>query len=151
MRRTFSARATKGQIGFSVEEGKPCLTNFRAKPVQSVLLNCFWLICLVSVLGGKGEGAAGIFEAWDVNHDGEISVQEVCFDLREECLSGILGVTLDLKISVKIAQLRRSLDLAFPSTPIVGHTYMTSPFLGWDGVVWGCDDFFLNRTACSPA
>lgn len=141
MRRTFSARATEGQIGFSVEEGKPCLTNFRAKPVQSVLLNCFCLICLVSVLGGKGEGAAGIFEAWDVNHDGEISVQEVCFDLREEWLSNILGFSLDLKILVKIAQLRRSLDLAFPSTPVVGHTHDFTVF-GGDGVVGGVGIFF---------
>ncbi|XP_074618508.1 transmembrane prolyl 4-hydroxylase-like [Acropora palmata] len=29
------------------------------------------------VESGKGEAAAGIFEAWDVNHDGEITVQEV--------------------------------------------------------------------------
>lgn len=71
-----------------------------------MLLNCFCLICLASVLGGKGEGAAGIFEAWDVNHDGEITVQEVCVDLREEWLSGLLGFTLDLMNLVKNAQLR---------------------------------------------
>lgn len=29
------------------------------------------------ILGGKGEGAAGIFEAWDVNYDGKITVEEV--------------------------------------------------------------------------
>ena len=33
----------------------------------------------VIVLGGKGEGAAGIFEAWDVNYDGKITVEEVGF------------------------------------------------------------------------
>lgn len=32
---------------------------------------------LINILGGKGEGAAGIFEAWDVNYDGKITVQEV--------------------------------------------------------------------------
>ena len=33
---------------------------------------------LINILGGKGKGAAGIFEAWDVNYDGKITVQEVC-------------------------------------------------------------------------
>ena len=30
------------------------------------------------ISGGKGEGAAGIFEAWDMNSDRKITVDEVC-------------------------------------------------------------------------
>ena len=29
------------------------------------------------ISGGKGEGAAGIFEAWDMNNDRKITVDEV--------------------------------------------------------------------------
>ena len=29
------------------------------------------------ISGGKGEGAAGIFEAWDMNNDRKITVEEV--------------------------------------------------------------------------
>lgn len=76
---------------------------------------------MASVLGGNGEGAAGIFEAWDVNHDGEITVQEVCVDLRKEWLSGLLGFTLDLMNLVKNAQLH--CNLAFPNSLAVDHTY----------------------------
>jgi len=32
---------------------------------------------ITSILGGKGEGAAGIFEAWDMNNDRTITVDEV--------------------------------------------------------------------------
>ena len=84
---------------------------------------------MASVLGGIGEGAAGIFEAWDVNHDGEITVQEVCVDLREEWLSGLLGFTLDLMNLVKNAQLH--CNLAFPNSLAGGHTYHFAVFFEW--------------------
>ena len=35
----------------------------------------FFIICYF--VGGKGEGAAGIFEAWDINYDGKVTVEEV--------------------------------------------------------------------------
>ena len=89
---------------------------------------------MASVLGGKGEGAAGIFEAWDVNHDGEITVQEVCDDLREEWLSGLLGFALDLMNLVKNAQLH--CHLAFPNSLAVGHTYDFAVFVEWGVGVW---------------
>ena len=89
---------------------------------------------MAPVLGGKGEGAAGIFEAWDVNHDGEITVQEVCDDLREGWLSGLLGFTLDLMNLVKNAKLH--CHLAFPNSLAVGHTYDFAVFFEWGVGVW---------------
>lgn len=45
--------------------------------VDGNVLKLFVLAYLLKNLGGKGEGAAGIFEAWDVNYDGKITLQEV--------------------------------------------------------------------------
>ena len=38
------------------------------------------------ILGGKGEGAAGIFEAWDMNNDRKITVDEVFKKINIELL-----------------------------------------------------------------
>ena len=55
--------------------GRPSFPSLPHSLRQKLLRSlCLYLI---NIVGGKGEGPAGIFEAWDVNYDGKITVQEV--------------------------------------------------------------------------